>query len=101
MDFATVSDPHVRAALWSTCAALAVTLALLAGVLFILLLSAIGMDKGPVTGTEEIGPKAVGILLFGPYLVAAELAAFLLLAGVVGASHLRRREYQHEMKGRS
>ena len=46
----------------------------------------------------EIDPKAVGMQLFGPYLVAAELAAFLLLAGVVGASHLRRREYQHEMK---
>lgn len=70
----------------------------LAVLLFVLLLVAIGMDKTPVTGGKEIGPKAVGILLFGPYLVAAELAAFLLLAGVVGASHLRRREYQSEMK---
>jgi HEAT repeat protein len=33
LDFATVSDPHVRAALWSAFAALAVTLVLLAAVL--------------------------------------------------------------------
>ena len=72
--------------------------ALLAGFLLALMLTAIGMEKTPTTGSQEIGPKAVGMLLFGPYLIAAELAAFLLLAGVVGASHLRRREYQHEMK---
>jgi NADH-quinone oxidoreductase subunit J len=71
---------------------------LLAAFLLGLMLAGIGMDKTLVTGGAEIGPKAVGILLFGPYLVAAELAAFLLLAGVVGASHLRRREYQSEMK---
>ena len=72
--------------------------AALGALLFVLLLVAIGRDETPVTGGKELGPKAVGILLFGPYLVAAELAAFLLLAGVVGASHLRRREYQSEMK---
>ncbi len=72
---------------------------LLAGFLGALLITAIDIGKTPVTGTVEIGPKAVGMLLFGPYLIAAELAAFLLLAGVVGASHLRRREYQSEMKG--
>jgi len=35
LDFATVSDPHVRAALWSAGAALAVTLVLLAAILAI------------------------------------------------------------------
>lgn len=39
----------------------------------------------------EIGPQKVGIALFGPYLIGAELAAFLLLAGLVGAFHLGRR----------
>ena len=29
--------------------------------------------------------------LFGPYILAAEVAAFLLLAGLVGAFHLGRR----------
>ena len=40
------------------------------------------------TGTIEA--KQVGISLFGPYLLAAELASMLLLAGVVGAYHLGR-----------
>jgi len=35
-------------------------------------------------------PQAVGRALFGPYLIAVQLAALLLLAGLVGASHLRR-----------
>jgi NADH-quinone oxidoreductase subunit J len=36
----------------------------------------------------EVGPKQVGMALFGPYLLGAETAAFLLLAGLVGAFHL-------------
>ena len=46
------------------------------------------LTSSPVT---EIGPKQVGIALFGPYLLGAEMAAFLLLAGLVGAFHLGRR----------
>ncbi len=38
----------------------------------------------------EVGPKAVGIALMGPYLLAVELASLLLLAGLVGAYHLSR-----------
>jgi NADH-quinone oxidoreductase subunit J len=34
--------------------------------------------------------KQVGIDLFGPYLLAVELASFLLLAGLVGAFHIAR-----------
>lgn len=37
-----------------------------------------------------VHPKAVGIALFGPYLVGVEAAAMLLLAGLVGAFHLSR-----------
>jgi NADH-quinone oxidoreductase subunit J len=40
---------------------------------------------------QPVGPKPVGIALFGPYLLGAEVAAFLLLAGLVGAFHLGRR----------
>jgi NADH-quinone oxidoreductase subunit J len=43
----------------------------------------------PIT-TETIEAKQVGIALFGPYLLGAELASMLLLAGVVGAYHLGR-----------
>jgi len=37
-----------------------------------------------------IPPKQVGIALLGPYVIGAELASMLLLAGLVGAYHLGR-----------
>jgi NADH-quinone oxidoreductase subunit J len=40
---------------------------------------------------EVIGPKQVGIELFGPYVLAVEISSMLLLAGLVGAYHLGRR----------
>jgi NADH-quinone oxidoreductase subunit J len=43
-------------------------------------------------GMREVGPKAVGVDLFGPYLLGVELASLLLLAGLVGAYHLGRRD---------
>ena len=39
----------------------------------------------------EVTPKQVGMSLFGPYILGSEIAAFLLLAGLVGAFHLGRR----------
>jgi NADH-quinone oxidoreductase subunit J len=39
----------------------------------------------------EVSPKAVGIVLMGPYVVGVELASILLLAGLVGAYHVGRR----------
>src|SRR5690349_1352623 len=39
-------------------------------------------------GAGTLGPKEVGIALFGPYLIGVELASMLLLAGMVGAYHL-------------
>lgn len=44
-----------------------------------------------------VGPKALGIALYGPYLLAVEMASMLLLAGLVGAYHLARR--QDELRG--
>ncbi|HEY7297983.1 MAG TPA: NADH-quinone oxidoreductase subunit J [Xanthobacteraceae bacterium] len=41
------------------------------------------------TGTV-VGPRQVGALFFGPYVLAVELASMLLLAGLVGAYHLAR-----------
>ncbi len=46
-----------------------------------------GTPGGPVTA----GPKEVGMLLYGPYLIGVELASMLLLAGLAGAFHLGRR----------
>jgi NADH-quinone oxidoreductase subunit J len=38
-----------------------------------------------------VAAKDVGIDLFGPYVLAVELASMLLLAGLVGAFHLARK----------
>lgn len=39
----------------------------------------------------SISPKEVALSLFGPYVLAVEIASMLLLAGLVGAYHLGRR----------
>ena len=40
---------------------------------------------------QEVAPKTVALELFGPYVLAVELASMLLLAGLVGAYQLGRR----------
>jgi NADH-quinone oxidoreductase subunit J len=40
------------------------------------------------TAGQTVGPQQVGAALFGPYLLAVELASMLLLAGLLGAYHL-------------
>ena len=42
-------------------------------------------------GVQVIGPEAVGVALYGPYVLGVELASMLLLAGLVGAYHLGHR----------
>jgi len=64
---------------------------LLAAVLLGLLVWVLGQGTFESRAVTEIGPKRVGMTLFGPYILAAEVAAFLLLAGLVGAFHLGRR----------
>lgn len=61
-----------------------VLLALLAPMLF--------SDVPRTLGPAVVDARAVGTRLFGPYLIAVQLAALLLLSAVVGTSHLRRRE---------
>ena len=46
---------------------------------------------GPSTGAAAVGPREMGLALFGPYVLGVELASMLLLAGLVGAYHLGRR----------
>lgn len=43
---------------------------------------------------EKVNPEQVGIALFGPYILAVEIAAILLMAGLVGAYHIGRRKKQ-------
>jgi NADH-quinone oxidoreductase subunit J len=45
-----------------------------------------------VEGSTIVGPRQVGALFFGPYLLAVELASMLLLAGLLAAYHLGRPE---------
>ena len=52
---------------------------------------------------QVVGARAVGMALYGPYLLMVELASMLLTAGLVGAYHLMRdsaarkaRDYRRE-----
>ena len=49
-------------------------------------------QHGAVLGTQVIGPKAIGQALFTHYLLLVEVAAMLLLAALVAAYHLGKRE---------
>ena len=61
---------------------------ILAAVLFINLIMALKNIQTIPTDKEAILPKQVGISLFSTYLPGVEIAAILLMAGVIGAYHL-------------
>jgi NADH-quinone oxidoreductase subunit J len=46
----------------------------------------------PVTSGTVVGAKAVGIALYGPYVIGVELSGILLMSGIVGAYHLGRQK---------
>ncbi|HEX6268908.1 MAG TPA: NADH-quinone oxidoreductase subunit J [Anaerolineales bacterium] len=73
-------------------------LVLLAGVLLIELVFAFRLGYIQPQGVTESSPHQVAIALFGPYLLGVELASMLLLAGLVGAYHLGRREDRQERR---
>jgi len=55
-----------------------------------------GINDQGIDGTA-ISAKAVGITLFGPYVLAVELASMLLLAGLVVAFHVGREDRPGEV----
>ena len=57
-----------------------------------LLYALFATPTGAAIGLETVDAKAVGISLFGPYLLVVELASMLLLAALVAAYHLGRHE---------
>ncbi|WP_300001041.1 NADH-quinone oxidoreductase subunit J [uncultured Cedecea sp.] len=70
---------------------------ILSGVLLVVLIYAIvGINDQGIDGTN-IDAKQVGIALFGPYVLAVELASMLLLAGLVVAFHLGREDRAGEV----
>jgi NADH-quinone oxidoreductase subunit J len=64
----------------------------LAAVLLAQVVYVLALEEGHAVGAAAVSPKEVGIALFGPYLLGVELASLLLLAGLVGAYHLGRRD---------
>jgi len=66
-----------------------------------LLASASGEAIGEAAVARPIEPKQVGLALYGPYLLGVELASMLLLAGLMGASHLGRHGRTQDRKGES
>ena len=51
-------------------------------------------DSGVKLSGSSVSPKEVGLTLFGPYVLAVELASMLLMAALVGAYHVARRFIQ-------
>jgi NADH-quinone oxidoreductase subunit J len=41
---------------------------------------------------KEVDAKAVGMSLYGPYVIGVELCGLLLMSGIVGAYHLGRQK---------
>ena len=70
--------------------------ALLAVILLAEVMFLIGTRTGESTnGSLPVGPKEVGAVLLGPYVLGVELASILLLPAILGAYHLGRR-WRHE-----
>lgn len=71
--------------------------ALLSAVLLGVMIYAIsGLNDQGIEGAA-ITAKAVGVTLFGPYVLAVELASMLLLAGLVVAFHVGREDRMGEV----
>lgn len=62
----------------------------------ILIIEVLYLVRGSTAGLGAggVGPKQVGVALFGPYLIGVELASMLLMAGLVGAYHLGYRKVE-------
>ena len=65
--------------------------ALLAAALLVPLVMTLNASAPEPMAHTVVVAKDVGIALFGPYVLAVELASMLLLAGLVGAFHLARK----------
>jgi NADH-quinone oxidoreductase subunit J len=65
-------------------------LVLLGEIVYLLLRS--GTGNAPFTGIDS---KKVALSLYGEYIIAVELAGFLLMAGIVGAAHIGKHKKKH------
>ncbi len=67
---------------------------ILSALLLIAVMYVIFQTNDTLMASTAIDPRQVGIALFGPYLIGVELAAFLIIAGIVGAYHLGKTKKQ-------
>ena len=65
---------------------------ILAALLLIIFIYVLKEFKYEQTTAEIIGPKQVGITMFTKYLLAVEISAILLLAGIIGGYHLGKQK---------
>jgi NADH-quinone oxidoreductase subunit J len=65
---------------------------MLTGVLLVEMVWLLRADPAVLPGNRVIDAREVSLALFGPYILVIELASLLLLAGLIGAYHLGRRE---------
>ncbi len=75
--------------------------AILALILFIELVYMITANPVAASGPRVVTPKEVGISLFTQYVLGVELAAVMLMAGIIGAYHIGRmkRKSKHRFLG--
>lgn len=73
--------------------------AILCVIMVVEILFVVGHSQGVASG-KEIVPKDVGVALLGPYLLGVELASILLMAALVGAFHLGRRDERVQDQGK-
>lgn len=66
--------------------------AILAAILFIEFVYVLSVNKGFAAGRGQVVPQQVGYSLFTTYVLGVELAAMLLMAGIIGAYHLGKRK---------
>jgi NADH-quinone oxidoreductase subunit J len=68
--------------------------ATLTGILMAEMIYLLTRAEIPGLGAGGVGPKEIGMALYGRYAVGVELASMLLLVALVGACHLGRRRPQ-------
>src|SRR5687767_5159007 len=49
-------------------------------------------DATSLEDNKQVDSKAVGMALYGPYVIGVELCGLLLMSGIVGAYHLGRQK---------
>jgi NADH-quinone oxidoreductase subunit J len=65
---------------------------IMAVILMVLLAYAVHSSPSGKTLAAVVSPKRVGVSLFTTYLLAVEISAVLLLAGIIGAYHLGKQK---------